>query len=324
MSPVPKRVRTAVYGTQSQHPLPLSPAGSRARFEKAMPPHVPLAQTWSQINVALRTQTLLWDALPSESDPCAQLHCPTAVTSVVPLVPLFHFLGAWPALPRPACWLTRSIRLGYAIQFARCPPKFRGIQFTAVLNRDAPFWQVEIAVLLANDAIEPPVPPAWILNHRQFLHIAFDGRVYQYQVLPFKHLSRLALQVNWAENLFSQFGVGLGQPHSASLNRTVLGRSWTAWHLSSTRAWFHWNSFRGCWGKWHSQPLSTHSDCFIWDCFSVGFMTGSPDGHGDAARIGSPRPAVRPWSDLAFLRAIVLLVHMSRHVVVSTDASAMG
>ncbi len=84
---------------------------------------------------------------------------PQAGTSVVPLVPLVRSLGAWLALPRPSRWLTRTIRLGYAIQFARRPPKFRGIRFTAVLDKDAPVLHAEIADLLAKDAIQP-VPPA--------------------------------------------------------------------------------------------------------------------------------------------------------------------
>ncbi len=55
--------------------------------------------------------------------------------------------------------LLRTIRLGYAIQFARCPPKFRGIRFTSIKAIDAPVLRAEVAVLLAKDAIEP-VPPA--------------------------------------------------------------------------------------------------------------------------------------------------------------------
>ncbi len=46
------------------------------------------------------------------------------------LVPLVWSLGAWLELPRPSRWLLRTNRLGYAIQFARRPPKFRGIRFT--------------------------------------------------------------------------------------------------------------------------------------------------------------------------------------------------
>ncbi len=144
-------------------------------------------------------------------------------------------------------------RLGYAIQFARRPPKFRGVLFTTVKDVDAHVLRAEVAVLLAKDAIEP-VPPAdmrsgfyspyfivpkkggglrpildlRVLNrsllrlpfkmlmqkcifkcirpqdwfaaidlkdayfhvsilprHRPFLRFAFEGRAYQYKVLPF-------------------------------------------------------------------------------------------------------------------------------------------
>ncbi len=66
--------------------------------------------------------------------------------------------GGLAELPRPSRWLLRTIRLGYAIQFARRPPKFRGIRFTSVLNNDAPVLRAEVAVLLAKDAIEPVSP----------------------------------------------------------------------------------------------------------------------------------------------------------------------
>ncbi len=68
-------------------------------------------------------------------------------------------MGAWLALPNPSRWLLHTIRLGYAIQFAWRPPKYRGIHFTSVKAADAPILRAEIAVLLAKDAIEP-VPPA--------------------------------------------------------------------------------------------------------------------------------------------------------------------
>ncbi|KAL0147753.1 hypothetical protein M9458_056929, partial [Cirrhinus mrigala] len=181
--------------------------------------------------------------------------CPTAVTSVnAPLIPLAARLAAWLELPSPSRWLIRTVRLGYAIQFARRPPKFRGILFTSVRSdMDASVLRAEIAVLLAKDAIEP-VPPAEmksgfyspyfivpkksgglrpildlrVLNrsllrlpfkmltskrilscvrhqdwfaaidlkdayfhvsilprHRPFLRFAFEGRAYQYKVLPF-------------------------------------------------------------------------------------------------------------------------------------------
>ncbi len=62
--------------------------------------------------------------------PCIPPRCPTVGTLVVPLVPLVRYLGAWPALPSLSRWLLQTIRLGYAIQFDRRPPKF--IHFTSV------------------------------------------------------------------------------------------------------------------------------------------------------------------------------------------------
>ncbi len=188
-----------------------------------------------------------------EPGPCVPPRCPTAGTSVGSLVPLVWFLGAWLALPNPSRWLLHTIRLGYAIQFARQPPKYRGVHFTSGKEADAPILRAEIAVLLAKDAIEP-VPPAdmrsgfyspyfivpkkggglrpildlrvlnralhrlmfkmltpkrifgcvrpqdWFVaidlkdayfhvsilpRHRSFLWFAFEGRAYQYKVLPF-------------------------------------------------------------------------------------------------------------------------------------------
>ncbi len=77
----------------------------------------------------------------------------------MPLEPLAQRLEAWLTLPSLSRWLTRTIRLGYAIQFARRPPKFNGVLETLVAVRNAPVLREEIAVLLAKDAIEP-VPPA--------------------------------------------------------------------------------------------------------------------------------------------------------------------
>ncbi len=151
----------AVYETLSPHSRPplSSPVGSRVRSEDATPSPASPAQLWSQVSVTPHTQTPLRDALPFELGPCAPFRCPTVGTSVTPLVPLVRSLGAWLELPRPSRWLLRTIRLGYAIQFARRPPKFRGIRFTSVLSKDAPVLRAKVAVLLAKDAIEP-VPPA--------------------------------------------------------------------------------------------------------------------------------------------------------------------
>ncbi len=59
----------------------------------------------------------------------------------------------------PACLAGSRAQFGYAIQFARRPPKFNGVLETSLAVRNAPVLREEIAVLLAKDAIEP-VPPA--------------------------------------------------------------------------------------------------------------------------------------------------------------------
>ncbi len=198
----------AVCETPSPHSHPplSSPVGSRVRSEDAMPSPAPPAQPWSQVSVAPHTQTPLRDALPFESGPWAPLRCPTAGTSMSPLVPLVRPLGAWLELPRPSRWLLRTIRLGYAIQFARRPPKFRGNRFTSVLSQDAPVLRAEVAVLLAKDAIQPAPPaemesglykgPYFIVPKKHGgLHPIWDLRVLNRALvkLPFKMLTQRRL-----------------------------------------------------------------------------------------------------------------------------------
>ncbi|KAI2668815.1 ORF V: Enzymatic polyprotein [Labeo rohita] len=258
----PEVERIALWGmTTSTSPLPvegrelsqeesiLSPPGFR--------PRVPSLSSAPEVSPRIRTRSLMSPARepgkksPSPSPP----GCPTAVTSVnVPLIPLATRLGAWLQLPSPSRWLIRTVRLGYAIQFARRPPRYRGVLSTSVhSDTHAAVLRAEVAVLLAKDAIEP-VPPAemksgfyspyfivpkksgglrpildlralnrsllrlpfkmlttkrmltcirpqdWLAaidlkdayfhvsilpRHRPFLRFAFEGRAYQYKVLPF-------------------------------------------------------------------------------------------------------------------------------------------
>ncbi|KAL0198547.1 hypothetical protein M9458_007087, partial [Cirrhinus mrigala] len=79
--------------------------------------------------------------------------------NVTPLRPLAENFSDWLNLPNPSRWLLRTIRLGYAIQFARRPPKFRGVLTTSVQGPNTAVLRAEIAVLLAKDAIET-VPSA--------------------------------------------------------------------------------------------------------------------------------------------------------------------
>ncbi|KAI2661975.1 hypothetical protein H4Q32_007693 [Labeo rohita] len=187
-------------------------------------------------------------------------HCPPSHTTpipgasgVTPLRPLAENISGWLNIPNLSRWLLRTIRLGYAIQFARRPPKFRGVLATSVRGSSATVLRAEIAVLLAKGVIETvpsaemrkgfyspyfivpkkgdglrPILDLRILNrtlhkrpfkmltlkhlftcvraqdwfvaidlkdayfhvsilprHRPFLRFAFEGRAYQYRVLPF-------------------------------------------------------------------------------------------------------------------------------------------
>ncbi len=234
------------------HP-PLSPVSSCGRFERAVnrTTHAPSAGT--QVSASHTPTPLRTGNEMPEPGPCVPPRFPTAGMSVGSLVSLVRFLGAWLALPNPSRWLLHTIRLGYAIQFTRRPPKYCGVRFTLVKAADAPILRAENAVLLAKDAIEP-VPPAdmrsgfyspyfivptkcgglrpildlRVLNralhrlpfkmltpkrifgcvrpqdwfaaidlkdayfhvsilprHRPFLRFAFEGRAYQYKVLPY-------------------------------------------------------------------------------------------------------------------------------------------
>ncbi len=182
-----KRRRVVYRASRDHFPLPLSPGSG------GLPKSTPPAHLWNrvravalkpplqvvtrkpgscvsshtrrnQVSVTLHTQTpppaITGQAFTGPGPgPCVPHRCPTTGTSVTPLVPLARSLRAWLALPSPSRWLLRTIRLGYEIQFAQRPPKFRGIRFTSVKPADAPVLRAEITVLLAKDAIEP-VPPA--------------------------------------------------------------------------------------------------------------------------------------------------------------------
>ncbi len=129
-------------------PRPILPAVKRVRFGDDIPPHAPLASP-------------VWDPGSSVRMPqnCTTFRCTTTGMSIVPLEPLAQHLETWLTLPSLSRWLMRTIRLGYAIQFARRPLKFNGVLETSMAVRNAPVLREGIAVLLAKDAIEP-VPPA--------------------------------------------------------------------------------------------------------------------------------------------------------------------
>ncbi len=231
-------------------PRPILPVAKRVQFGDDIPPHAPLVSPVRDPGSSVRMPQNAPPSVPSTPTP---FRCTTTGTPIVPLEPLAQLLEAWLTLPSLSRWLTRTIRLGYTIQFARRPPKFNSVLETSVAVRNAPVLREEIAVLLAKDAIEP-VPPAEmrqgfyspyfivpkkggglrpildlrVLNralhkllfkmqthrrmikciqpqdwfaaidlkdayfhvsilprHRPFLRFAFEGRAWQYRVLPF-------------------------------------------------------------------------------------------------------------------------------------------
>ncbi len=124
-------------------PRPILPA-KRVRFGDDIPPHAPLASPVRDPGSSVRMPQNAPPSVPSTPTP---FRCTTTGTSIVPLEPLAQRLEAWLTLPSLSRWLTRTIRLGYAIQFARRPPKFNGVLETSVAVRNAPVLREEIAVL---------------------------------------------------------------------------------------------------------------------------------------------------------------------------------
>ncbi len=137
-------------------PRPILPVAKRVRFGDDIPPHAPLASpVWDPGSSVRMPQ----NASPSVQSTPTPFRCTTTGMSIVPLEPLAQRLEVWLTLPSLSCWLTRTIWLGYAIQFARWPAKFNSVLETLMAVRNAPVLHEEIAVLLAKEAIKP-IPPA--------------------------------------------------------------------------------------------------------------------------------------------------------------------
>ncbi len=113
---------------------PLLPAAKRLWSGDAMPLHAFLASPPGDLGSSVG---MCQNATPSVPSSSAPLRCTTAGMPIVPLVPLARSLGAWLTLPNPSCWLICIIRLGYAIQFARRPPKLSSALETSVAVQDA-------------------------------------------------------------------------------------------------------------------------------------------------------------------------------------------
>ncbi len=63
------------------------------------------------------------------------------------------------AIPGVSPWVMTTVRRGYTLQFARRPPRFRGVFATIMRSEDSQYLRAEVMNLLEKGAIEI-VPPA--------------------------------------------------------------------------------------------------------------------------------------------------------------------
>ncbi len=98
-------------------PRPILPVAKRVRFGDDIPPHAPLASPVRDPGSSVRMPQNAPPSVPSTPTPC---RCTTTGTSIVPLEPLAQRLEAWLTLPSLSRWLTRTIRLGYALYRESC------------------------------------------------------------------------------------------------------------------------------------------------------------------------------------------------------------
>ncbi len=336
--------------------------------------------------------------------------------------PAYMVPGGLAELPRPSCWLLRTIRLGYAIQYARRPPKFRRIRFISVLNKDAPVLRAEVAVLLAKDAIEP-VPPAELksgfyspyfivpkkggglrpildlhvlnralhklpfrmLTQRRiiqclrpfdlFAAINLKDAYFHVSILP-RHRPFSALRskgehtstrsspsgypcpvsstvvrtqgygaqspqpvgasgqpgkeqtLPYAEDLFSQHGVGLGQPHSTSLKAACSVNAempgvFPPQEGGSTETFSEAPGANGILSYGHTARIASYETASAL-VSRPGPEMGMAPRHVPGLSHPVLPPHLQPMVGPCFLWAGVPLEQVSRHVVVSTDASTTG
>ncbi|XDV39976.1 hypothetical protein PO909_009143 [Leuciscus waleckii] len=131
--PICGRLRELFFSTPPYPRLGSSAVWSRTPLRNA---HPSLA---SSVRTRNLTSPPHRDATPPMPGPVVLPRCPSVGMSVVHMTPLVSFLGAWLQLPNLSCWLARTIRLGYAIQFA--PPYWRGC------DRDRPSSRNEVRLL---------------------------------------------------------------------------------------------------------------------------------------------------------------------------------
>ncbi|XP_073807549.1 uncharacterized protein [Danio rerio] len=249
------------------------------------------------------------------------------------MTPLARALPAWLVRASPSRWLICTIRLGYAIQFAKRPPNFTGVYFTRVNPLSAPVLREEIAALLAKGAIKP-APPAEMESgffSPYFIVPKKSGgsrpilllRLLRLQVnrencklTPVQRISFLGMELdsitmvaqlseerarlllNCPRELDSKLVVPL-KFFQRLLGHMASAAAVTPLGLLLMRPLQHWLHDRVLRRPWHAgtQRVSVTALCCR---------------------------ALSPWNDPSFLQAGEPLEQASSHVVVSTDASNTG
>ncbi len=185
-----------VHGTTVCDALPphsrprrILPVAKRVRFGDDIPPHAPLASPVWDPGSSVRMPQNAPPSVPSTPTP---FRCTTTGTSIVPLEPLAQRLEAWLTLPSMSRWLMRTIRLGYAIQFARRTPKFNGVLETSVAVRNTPVLPLrEVGVKILNYLDD------WLILAQSREQLS------DHRHLVLRHLSQLGLRVNWEKSKLS-------------------------------------------------------------------------------------------------------------------------
>ncbi|KAI2662122.1 ORF V: Enzymatic polyprotein [Labeo rohita] len=300
--------------TKSQKESFLSPPGFRPRVPslssaQEVSPRIrtrslmsPAREPGKKVSAAQCSLTFLQDVLPSGISPLPlplplPPGCPTAVTSVnVPLIPLATRLGAWLQLPSPSRWLIRTVRLGYAIQFARRPPRYRGVLSTSVHCRGSAYqYKVLPFGLSLSPCVftEAALSPLWQTVQRiSFLGVELDSVSMTARLTNERAQSVLKCLESFRHKTvvpLKTFQRLLGHMAAAAAV-TPLGLL----HMRPLQRWLHDRVPRWAW-------------------------------HRGTLRIGVSPQCCRlfsPWSDPAFLQAGVPLGQVSRHLVVYTDASS--
>ncbi len=281
----------------------------------------------------------------------------------MPLEPLARHLEAWLTLPSPSSWLTHTIRLGYVIQFTRRPPKFNGVLETSVEVRNAPVMREEIAVLLAKGAIKP-VPPAEMRQgfHSPYFIVPKKGGGHR-PILDRQVLNR-ALHKPRLNMLMRRRIIKCTQPQDwfceRSTWRTLTVMFWSfvptvcirgsgmavqgppLWALPVSPCLYEGHRGRPypATGSGRQGPQLPRQLAYLGPISravvrSQGLGAAAPQPVGASGQLGKEqalwvnitqecRRSFNPWTDLAFLRAGVPLEQVSRHTVVTTDASSTG